>query len=104
MFIEEPSSTCVQLLSEEDAMFSCVAIATTVHCKINGSSDIPSDINCTETWTEDGLKKIMTVVVPALKKYNNTLVQCCLYNRISRQVVCSEPAVLIIIEGKSILL
>jgi len=78
-----------------DVIFTCVAAATTVHCEINGSSNTPPDIDCKVTQTADGHKN-MTVVVPALKKYNNTLVQCCLYNRSAQFWFCSKPAVLII--------
>jgi len=81
--------------------FTCVAAATAVDWKINGSFNKPPDIDYQETWTDGRIN--MTVVVPALMKYNNSSVECCLYTRSGQFWSCSKPAFLII-EGKSILM
>ena len=91
-FTQVPVSTYVQL--EEDGIFSCRARATTLYCVINGSDVIPQDIRSTLNLTDNEFH--LTVVVPGVKEYNNTLVQCCLYNRGQQETICSENASLLI--------
>lgn len=97
-FIQTPRPTRVQL--EETGNFWCLARANTVYWVINDSDIIPPDIQWTSDYTEDGFN--MTLVVPAVEKYNNSLIKCCLYvyytqdNQIQN---CSEAASLVI-EGK----
>lgn len=96
-FIQTPRSTQVQL--EEYGKFLCLARATTVYWVINDSDIIPRDIQWTRNYTEDGVN--MTLVVPAVEKYNNSLIKCCLYVYTQDNQVwnCSEAASLVI-EGK----
>jgi len=93
--IQAPVSARVRL--EEDAIFSCRARATSVYYAINGSKYTPSDIRWTRNLTDDGFN--MTLVIPGVKKYNNTRVRCCLNIRSQRDPICSEVAHLVI-EGK----
>lgn len=91
-----PMSVHVQL--EENGTFWCLATtnATAVYWIINGSANITADIRQTKTLTDDGFN--LTMVVPGVKTYNNTLVQCCLYIQGQGQN-CSE-AVVMMIQGE----
>lgn len=96
-FIQTPRSTQVQL--EEDGKFLCRARATTVYWVINDSDIIPPDIQWTRNYAKDGFN--MTLVVPAVEKYNNSLIKCCLYVYTQNNQIqnCSEAASLVI-KGK----
>lgn len=91
--IRIPMSVHVQL--KENGTFWCLAStnATAAYWIINGSVNITADIRQTKTLTDDGFN--LTMVVPGVEMYNNTLVQCCLYIR-GQDPVCSEAAVMMI--------
>ena len=99
-FSLEPVSDYVLL--GEDGNFSCVANTTSAYWAINDSSNISTDILQEKTQTRDGL--YLTMVIPGEAKYNNSLIQCCLFVY-GRGQSCSDAVVFVVhLEGTLLLI